>query len=138
MRTVGKKILGIEYFWGRFEFAAMRGQIHLHLLTITEDKSIGKTFYNLRGDKEAQAKFMHEWSRGAFRMTAEVDNEMFARMEPTQEDNPCMKYLDEIEDEKREEDECGLYKFTMNHKCSGYCLRYSNGKRTSSDKKACR
>ena len=41
MKTIGLKVFGIKHYWGRFEFAKSRGQIHLHLLGITSD-ALGK------------------------------------------------------------------------------------------------
>ena len=38
--TVGKEIFGIKHHWVRYEFAPGRGQIHAHLLAISEDQSI--------------------------------------------------------------------------------------------------
>ena len=136
MATVGKDIFGIEHYWGRFEFASMRGQIHLHLLGITADRSVNKTFYDLRNDKSAQAKFLHEWSKGAFRYSAEVNMDVYQDVEVSRDDNPCQEYYEDIDEGDHLVDESRLWKFTQNHECSGYCLRYSNGKKTSSNKEA--
>ncbi len=35
LKTIGKKILKIEHYWVRFEFAPSRGQIYAHLLAIS-------------------------------------------------------------------------------------------------------
>ena len=37
METVGKEIFRIKHYWARYEFAPGRGQIHCHMLVITED-----------------------------------------------------------------------------------------------------
>jgi hypothetical protein len=37
LKTIGFHVFGIRHYWGRFEFAKSRGQIHLHLLGITND-----------------------------------------------------------------------------------------------------
>jgi hypothetical protein len=136
MESVGKDLFGIEHYWGRFEFAAMRGQIHLHLLGISRDKTVNRTFYELRGDRKAQAEFLHAWSKGMFRYTAEVDREVYDSVKPDQKDNPCQEYYGDITEDNLVYDESRLFRFTQNHDCSGYCLRYANGKKTSSNKSA--
>jgi hypothetical protein len=40
LKTIGLEVFGIKHYWGRFEFAKSRGQIHLHLLGITDDATI--------------------------------------------------------------------------------------------------
>jgi len=43
--TIGFHIFGIKHYWGRFEFAKSRGQIHLHLLGIVEDAAKPEGIY---------------------------------------------------------------------------------------------
>ena len=38
LETVGKDVFDIAHYWGRFEFAKGRGQIHLHMLAITKNR----------------------------------------------------------------------------------------------------
>jgi hypothetical protein len=40
LKTIGLEIFGIKHFWARFKFVKSRGQIHLHLLGITDDANI--------------------------------------------------------------------------------------------------
>jgi hypothetical protein len=40
LKTIGLEVFGIKHYWGRFEFAKSRGQIHLYLLGITDDATI--------------------------------------------------------------------------------------------------
>jgi hypothetical protein len=42
LKTIGLEIFGIKHYWARFEFAKSRGQIHLHLLGITDDAKYNK------------------------------------------------------------------------------------------------
>ena len=56
LKTVGKTILDIEHYWGRFEFAKGRGQIHLHLLAITKNRHHQKEYWkqlNIGNKQEA-------------------------------------------------------------------------------------
>ena len=47
-----KDILGIEYYWGRVEFAAGRGQIHLHILGTAKNKAYLNNFYRAKTGQE--------------------------------------------------------------------------------------
>ena len=38
IQNVGKPLLNICHYWAAFEFAAGRGQIHIHMLAITKDQ----------------------------------------------------------------------------------------------------
>ena len=46
LETVGKKILKIEHYWVRFEFAPSRGQIHAHLLAISPKSMMQQQYFN--------------------------------------------------------------------------------------------
>ena len=46
MKTVMKKALQIEHYWGRVEFAPGRGAIHLHIVAIAKNKAYLQEFYN--------------------------------------------------------------------------------------------
>lgn len=67
---------GIKYYWGRFEFANCRGQIHLHLLGITKnttDKDDGIHTNDASGKetKKKKAKVLAKWARSNFDVNAE-------------------------------------------------------------------
>ena len=47
LNTVGKEVLGIEHYWGRFEIAKGRGQIHAHLLAILKKEIKDKLQWKL-------------------------------------------------------------------------------------------
>ena len=136
METVGEALFGIKHYWGRFEFASMRGQIHLHLLAILVDKNINNTFYDLREDKKAQAKFLELWSRSTFGYSAEVDQREYEKVSPDANDNPCQQYFCDICQDDYVKDQSRLWKFTQNHECSGYCLCYSKGRKVKAGKNA--
>ena len=40
LETVGRDVFGIAHYWMRYEFAPSRGQIHAHILAISNDKQI--------------------------------------------------------------------------------------------------
>lgn len=132
METVGKEIFGIEFSLVKFEFSPTRGQIHGHLLAILKDQSMSKVFYNLRDDKEAQAKFLHEWSKGVFNYTAEVVHDVYGDLEMGNGDNPCMeRFGDCVEDIQL--DQQRLLRFCQEHRCSGFCLRHKKKRKECDD-----
>jgi hypothetical protein len=54
--TVGKSVFNIEHYWIRYEFAPGRGQIHAHVLCISNDKHL-RTLTNIAGvDADGTAK----------------------------------------------------------------------------------
>jgi hypothetical protein len=86
-----------------------------------KDRSFRKQVYNLRKDRSAQAKFLHEWSKGKVSYTAEVDIDIFNTQTPSQEDNPCMYTFTSAADKQK--DQVNLLKFCQVHNCSEYCMR---------------
>jgi hypothetical protein len=46
MKTVMKKALQIDHYWGRVEFAPGKGAIHLHVVAIAKNKAYLQEFYN--------------------------------------------------------------------------------------------
>ena len=72
LETVGKTIFHIKHYWGRFEFAVSRGQIHLHLLAICEKLQIFKEVYKYKENKRRQAEVLQEWVEKQLRMTASL------------------------------------------------------------------
>ena len=74
MKTIGKNIFGIKYHWLRFEFAAGRGQIHAHILAITEDIQVIQDFHNAwsKNDKDKATTTMSTYTRQRLSLTAEL------------------------------------------------------------------
>lgn len=137
LETVGKKIFRIKHYWGRFEFTPARGQIHLHLLAISDDPSFNVTMHKLDGNTAAQASFTEMWSKGHFGYTAEVDHDVFDNYDMSHKDNPCRERYSEVDDKK--EDAERLKKFVQEHVCSDYCLRtHKNAKGPDKKKRTCR
>jgi hypothetical protein len=137
LNTVGKKIFRIKHYWGRFEFAPARGQIHLHLVGISDDPSFNVNMHKLDGNTAAQASFVEIWSKGHFGYTAEVDHDVFDSADMSHKDNPCRERYSEVGDKKVDAER--LKKFVQEHVCSDYCLRYDkNAKGPDKKKRTCR
>jgi len=73
LNTVGKKILGIEHYWLRFEFAKGRGQIHAHILVILRKEiqvNLQNQVNSAKGNRQKEANLIADWARQQFGMTA--------------------------------------------------------------------
>ena len=73
LNTVGKKILGIEHYWLRFEFAKGRGQIHAHFLVILRKEiqvNLQNQVNSAKGNRQKEANLIADWARQQFGMTA--------------------------------------------------------------------
>ena len=129
LNTVGKAIFGIKYYWVRYEFAPGRGQIHAHLLAITEDHTMYKYAHLLheqggeKGEKD-RADFLAKWADKTFGLTASV-GDGYDEREVTKEDTPVrIRFADlRNDDDAIYEDGQDLLKFVQHHKCDGFCLR---------------
>jgi hypothetical protein len=131
--TVGKKILGIEHYWLRYEFAPSRGQVHVHLLAIA-NASIRKFFKKIHGMEDnpsAQAKLLQEWLERLMNYTACVDESKADPARITPSNNPCRRQFTDIADKTK--DAAELQMFCQKHECSCYCMR-SKKKRKSQTK----
>lgn len=134
-KTIGINVFGIKYYWGRFEFAKSRGQIHLHLLGITNNitakDGIYTKLYKCKGNQKKQAKLLARWARSNFNMTAEVRNNT---LHNSQKRSPCKKRFCQTKDLSTDQNE--LCHFCQIHKCSDYCMRDIE-KKEKGEKKVC-
>ena len=122
LKTIGFHVFGMKHYWGRFEFAKSRGQIHLHLLGIVEDAAkpggVYEQLWELKENKEEQARVLGDWSRKTFNMTASMnESEGISDSGPP----PCKQRCCQTNDV--EQDQMSLCNFCQIHKCNDYCLR---------------
>ena len=78
LENVGKKVLGIQHYWCRFEFASGRGQIHAHILCILNNElkaSLHDKIHSKRYNIEDQAKVIGNWCKEHFGLTSSYDEE---------------------------------------------------------------
>ena len=69
---VGKPIFKIAEYWLRYEFAPTRGQIHCHMLAITDHNVILKQVMDECGSVKGMTTFLAQWMQQSFGMTAEM------------------------------------------------------------------
>jgi len=138
LEYICKKVFGIKHYWGRFEFAKSRGQIHIHLVGIIEDATkpggIQYQLFKFNGDNLKQAEILANWSRETFNMTAEVAEIESITPEDSVKSSPCSIRFSETVD--MIQDGAELSNFCQIHKCSDYCLRQS--KSNTNKKRRCR
>ena len=72
--TIGKDIFGIKHHWLRYEFAPGRGQIHAHMLAITDHQDVFKDYHAYRDFPDMQAHLLSKWVQDTFGMTASLAN----------------------------------------------------------------
>ncbi len=115
LETVGEKILKIEHYWVRFEFAPSRGQIHAHLLAISPKTMMQQQYFENKKDTKKQANDLANWAKKMFGLTAYLQKEV-----TTFQVQPCsVKYTD-IQD--CEDDINNLLNAVQKHKCNSYCI----------------
>ena len=133
LQTVGKQIFGIDHYWVRYEFAPGRGQIHAHLLAISNDTSVYERCHMVRNDvggKEERAKIMSGWARQKFGLTASV-GDGFDDRNITESNSPIKIRMKDLSltgnphptTNQHYEDGQNLLKNVMVHQCSQFCLQ---------------
>lgn len=75
LNSVGKRVIGIEHYWCRLEFAKGRGQIHAHLIAILNkdmmrDLQAQLNFERLISSEEA--KIVGDWAATTFGLSAKL------------------------------------------------------------------
>ena len=127
LNTVGKRVFGIDHYWVRYEFAPGRGQIHAHLLAISNDQSIYSLCHEARKQEDGEklrAQWLAQWASSKFGLSATV-SEDFESIEVNNENSPVRMRFTDIEpsNEARTADFNRMRKHVMYHQCSGFCLR---------------
>ena len=121
MKTVVKEALGIQHYWGRVEFAPGRGQIHLHMLGIAEDRAYLDDFYHAK-TLEDRTAVIEKYAKEHLDMTADInimDNDR--SYYPPHPESPLTRKYCECTNEA--EDYRLLCQDCMCHWCNKYCLR---------------
>ena len=73
LKTVGNIVFKIKHYWLRFEFAASRGQIHAHMLAISDHNKTFQIAHQLyHKDKRKEAEFLSHWAKETLGMTCNL------------------------------------------------------------------
>ncbi len=119
MATVIKMALGIEYYWGRVEFAPGHGAIHLHIVAIARDMAYLKDLYHTK-TAEDKAAVVNNYAQEHLDMTADVNINDDKQRKPEYQNSPLGKRY--CKSPGQEEDVQQLAEDCMCHQCNKYCL----------------
>jgi len=126
LEVVGKPIFGIKHHWVRLEFAPGRGQIHAHLLAISDHLEVyEKCHSDMKDTVHGEAKRVQrlsKWASEKYGLTASVVDG-FNNLTVDRENKPCKYRYSEVDLENIEEDTQLLMKAVQTHDCNGFCLR---------------
>ena len=117
LETVGKTIFKIRHYWLRFEFAASRGQIHAHMLVISDFKDVYRKMSAMK-DEKLKAAFLQKWMEDTFNMTTGG-----TRIENVEIDGTNHPATVSYSDRDQKNDACMCMNTLQCHICSAYCLR---------------
>ena len=155
LKTIGKKVFMIKHYWLRYEFAPSRGQIHTHMLVITDHNQFIQNTMDKFKDHTKMADALAGWMEQSFGMTAcmpktvNVDCMTCQDIKDimTEEDNESHSLTDHPsnftftdviketqkhgnDDKKKKEifekDTINLFKSLQLHKCNAFCMRKRN------------
>ena len=115
IQHVGKPLFGIEHHWLRYEFAPGRGQIHCHMLAVS-NAEILKKLHEFKDKPEFQAMLLGSWAETHLGMSASVDKKNTAET-----NHPCDMYYSDVKDHPNDREI--LKRKLMTHQCNDYCLR---------------
>jgi hypothetical protein len=133
LETVGKKVFVIAHYWVRYEFAPGRGQIHAHLLAISNEKTMKKLCHldlQKPNGKYLCDQRLSSWAKQKFGLTASV-KDGFDTREVTPSNSPCSVRFHDIcqSEESIFNDKQDLMKFCQYHNCSGFCMKKDQHKK---------
>jgi hypothetical protein len=132
LEVVGKGILDIAHYWIRYEFAPGRGQIHAHLLAITNNKAILRLLHQEKQiSNENRDVRLAEWASKTMGLTASFDDN-YEHVDILPDQSPCTLRFTEVSptEQARTEDAQRLMQYCQQHQCSqGFCLKPDRHKR---------
>lgn len=127
--VVGKAIFGIQHYWVRYEFTPGRGQIHAHLLAITDQQNIYKLAHDAGkiddpSPGQSRAEILSNWASKKIGLTASTEPG-FDEIDPAESMPTTIRFmdLDETDVQSHDHDDQALKKHVQVHQCSGFCMR---------------
>ena len=113
---------GIVHYWSRVEFAPGRGQIHLHILGISNDHAYLKEYHNAK-TPEQKGNAVSSYMQRTFRYTADLKLYNDMKKGPDPNTSPLKKRFSEVPDSEEIDDGIILAEDCMCHICNDYCLK---------------
>lgn len=139
LNTYGRDVLGIKHYWVRYEFAKGRGQIHAHLLAITDDAF--EVCLQKNESTEQRTSRVTDWAQKKFGLTAThpaTDSEGHLNLnrvkkpEGTLEKDTFSIKTRAFEQSNMTQDAVNLCNCCQMHECSSYCMRNSTKRKQRS------
>lgn len=133
LQTVGKQVFKINHHWLRYEFAPGRGQIHAHMLAITDHLvELSKSYQLQEEDKRVkdsnrnqtseQAKFIMDWVNTSFKLTSMVHPELIQLVKSsTNMNHPSTEYYTNNADKDIDVASCQFH--LQRHECTEKCMQ---------------
>ena len=112
----------LEFYWGRVEFAADRGQIRLHILGIAKNKAYLNDFYRAKTEEE-KIEVLNQYTTNVLDMTADIElDPMHVTVDKITKcgSSPLGIRFSEFVD--RNKDHVYLVQDCMLYECNTYCL----------------
>jgi hypothetical protein len=101
MKTVMKKALQIEHYWGRGNFAPCRGAIHLHIGAIAKNNAYLQEFYNA-SSLHQKAEVLNNYEIHHLDMMADVKVNNNQDYQPDYLTSPLTRRYSECPDEEED------------------------------------
>jgi hypothetical protein len=118
LNTYGKTVLGIVHHWIRYEFAPGRGQIHAHILCITNDPVLRDLTF-IKGRDVDHADALSDYLAKKHGTTASVPD----GLEGVEDRNACKKFREVLRDGSTAvADAEALLRQCQMHNCSKFCM----------------
>ena len=136
--TYGRTVLGIKHYWVRYEFAKGRGQIHAHLLAITDDAK--EAYARSNETEQDRCQRVETWVKKKFGMTARhpatsdngfLDMHLVGRPEGSLKVGTSPMNTRALSKTNHQKDLTELCNCTQMHQCSNYCMRNPKKKKKS-------
>jgi hypothetical protein len=121
LETIGKEVFKIKHYWLRFEFTPSRGQIHVHILAISDFRHVFERYSQFAGNRPLQAELLRLWSEKYIGLTCNIDESFSSTFRKDIQNHPASKYFRDVQNQELDKAEVLLS--LQQHSCSGYCLR---------------
>ena len=119
--TVGQIVFGIRHHWLRYEFAPGRGQIHCHMLAISEHGVELRSVLSNISENSKKPTILNQFLKTRLDMTCNLPKGQPVYTVDDHNTHPASKYFDL--NQNNDLDKAALLCTTQNHVCSSYCLR---------------
>jgi len=119
--TVGKVVFGIKHYWLHYEFAPGRGQIHCHMIALSDSTADLHLILSETPENTEKAKILNQFLKSRLEMTCNLPEGQPIYRVNDKNPHPASLYFDP--NQNKDLDKAAFLCTTQNHVCSTYCLR---------------